>query len=58
MKKYIKPNTEMHSIELQSLIAATTTPGGGGVNSAPRGKDFEIENDTPSSPNLWGEEEE
>ena len=24
MKTYIKPNTEMHAIELQSMIAATT----------------------------------
>ena len=57
MKKYIKPNTDIHSIELQLMNPATTGIGGGGVNVAPRGKDFEIENNTPSSPNLWDEEE-
>ena len=58
MKKYIEPNTETHSIELQLMNPTTTGIGGGGVTVAPRGKDFEIENDTPSSPSLWDEEEE
>lgn len=61
MKTYIKPNTEMHSVELQSMIAATTN--GPAVNNDPSqkvsstedilGKESEI----ISSTSLWDEEE-
>lgn len=58
MKKiYNKP--EMIIVEHKGSVVMLNTSGGGtgGVNFAPRGKDFEIENTTPSSPNLWDEEE-
>lgn len=41
-----------------SVIMLNTSGGGtGGVVTPPRGKDFEIEITTPTSPNLWDEEE-
>ena len=59
MKRYIKPNTEMHNVELQSMIAATTeqlqTKGPLGSDTSGftfGGKETEI-----SSTSLWDEEE-
>jgi len=58
MKRYIKPNTEMHTIELQSMIANTTLQNNG--NSSEKIDDI-IKIDSKeteiSSPSLWGEEE-
>ena len=56
MKTYIKPNTEMHAIELQSMIAATTLQ----VNTEDKVTEVtEIESKETSlgSTSLWGEEE-
>ena len=62
MKTYIKPNTEMHVVELQNMIAgtvnwvdentgtATVNEGTGDGNIL--GKENEI-----SSTSVWGEEE-
>ena len=61
MKRYIKPNTEMHSVELQSMIAATaqvslhTTETI--TNTTTGWQDLGKETETISSPSLWGEEE-
>jgi hypothetical protein len=59
MKRYIKPNTEMHVVELQSMIAATTeqlyNKGNLGDNTSGftfGGKETEI-----SSNSVWDEEE-
>ena len=62
MKKYIKPNTELHSVELQSMIANTiqvqmiNDPSKvieqGHTGWTDLGKESEI-----SSPSLWDEEE-
>ena len=62
MKRYIKPNTEMHAVELQDMIAGTVnwvdentgtaTVNEGTGNGTILGKETEI-----SSPSLWGEEE-
>ena len=57
MKRYIKPNTEMHQIELQQMIAAT--------GEGPKLYTTEINNNedvlgkdgTTSSTSLWDEEE-
>lgn len=56
-KKYNKP--EMIIVEHKGSVVMLNTSGSGkgGVVTPPRGKDFEIENTTPSSPNLWEEEE-
>ena len=58
MKRYIKPNTEMHSVELQSMIAATTLQSKGNLGSST--SDFTFggkETETISSTSVWGEEE-
>lgn len=55
MKNYIKPNTELHKVELQQMIAATTP----GVD--PSGSTTPDESDAKgislSSTSVWGEEE-
>ena len=56
MKRYIKPNTEIHKIELVQMVAATTPnivdgdTGDGDYHEL--GKETEI-----SSGSIWGEEE-
>ena len=58
MKRYIKPNTEMHAIELQSMIANTTLQNRGATSDKIDdiikidSKETEI-----SSNSLWDEEE-
>ena len=62
MKRYIKPNTEMHAVELQDMIAGTVnweseTKGTATVNEKTGngtilGKETEI-----TSTSLWDEEE-
>jgi len=58
MKRYIKPNTEMHAIELQSMIANTTLQNRGATSDKIDdiikidSKENEI-----SSTSLWDEEE-
>ena len=58
MKRYIKPNTEMHAIELQSMIANTTLQNRGATSDKIDdiikidSKETEI-----SSTSVWGEEE-
>ena len=62
MKRYIKPNTEMHAVELQDMIAGTVnweseTKGTATVNEGTGngiilGKETEI-----SSTSVWDEEE-
>ncbi len=62
MKRYIKPNTEMHAVELQDMIAGTVnwesentgtaTVNEGTGNGTILGKETEI-----SSTSVWGEEE-
>ncbi len=60
MKRYIKPNTEMYAVELQSMIANTTeqlqTKGalGGDTSGFTFGGK---ETETISSTSLWDEEE-
>ena len=54
MKTYIKPNIIV--IKQTGSYLMLNTSGGGPIQEPPRGKDFEIENTTPS-PNLWDEEE-
>lgn len=56
MKRYIKPNTEMHEIELQSMIA--DSPGLSKEETSAEGLESKYNNITPSSPSLWDEEEE
>ena len=56
MKTYIKPNIIVVK-QMGSYLMLDTSGGGGAIQEPPRGKDFEIENATPSSPNLWDEEE-
>ena len=57
MKKYIKPNTEMHAIELQSMIANTTL----NVDTTQKVTSvLEIEakdNTLPTTNSIWDEEE-
>ncbi len=56
MKRYIKPNTEMHKIELQNMIAATTLQ----VNTEEKVTEVtEIESKETSfgSTSVWDEEE-
>ena len=63
MKRYIKPNTEMHSVELQSMIANTIQVTLNKSVSINNDTDTEIwtdlgkESETISSPSLWDEEE-
>ncbi len=56
MKTYIKPNIIVIK-QTGSYLMLNTSGGSGPIQEPPRGKDFEIENITPSSPNLWDEEE-
>ena len=57
MKRYIKPNTEMHAIELQSMIANTTL----NVNTTLKVEsvsDIEAKDNTlPTTNSVWDEEE-
>ena len=57
MKRYIKPNTEMYAIELQSMIANTTL----NVDTTQKVTSVsEIEakdNTLPTNNSLWDEEE-
>ena len=57
MKRYIKPNTEMHAIELQSMIANTTL----NVDTTQKITSVsEIEakdNTLPTNNSVWDEEE-
>ena len=61
MKRYIKPNTEMHSVELQSMIANTTvnlnTTAAPITNTTTGWQDLGKESETISSTSVWGEEE-
>ena len=60
MKRYIKPNTEMHSVELQSMIANTTVTLNKSVsidNNTEKWQDLGKESETISSTSVWGEEE-
>ena len=58
MKRYIKPNTEIHAIELQSMIANTTLQNRGATSDKIDdiikidSKENEI-----SSTSVWDEEE-
>ena len=58
MKRYIKPNTEMHAIELQSMIANTTLQNRG-ATSDKIGDIIKIDSKETeiSSNSLWDEEE-
>lgn len=60
MKRYIKPNTEMHSVELQSMIANTTvnlnTTAAPITNETSGWQDLGKESEI-SSNSLWDEEE-
>ena len=60
MKRYIKPNTEMHSVELQSMIANTTVTLNKSVsidNNTEKWTDLGKESETISSTSVWDEEE-
>ena len=61
MKRYIKPNTEMHNVELQSMIAATgqqTLQAQGNLGGDTSGFTFGgKETETISSTSVWDEEE-
>ena len=60
MKRYIKPNTEMHSVELQSMIANTTVTLNKSVsitNDTEKWTDLGKESETISSTSVWDEEE-
>ena len=60
MKTYIKPNTEMHVVELQSMIANTTVTLNKSVsidNNTEKGQDLGKESETISSTSVWDEEE-
>ena len=58
MKRYIKPNTEMHAIELQSMIANTTLQNRG-ATSDKIGDIIKIDSkeNEISSTSVWDEEE-
>lgn len=63
MKRYIKPNTEMHSVELQSMIANTiqvqmvNDPSKVIEQGQSGWTDLGKESETISSNSLWDEEE-
>ena len=61
MKTYIKPNTELHSVELQSMIANTTvklnTTATPITNTTDNWTDLGKESETISSSSVWDEEE-
>ncbi len=56
MKTYIKPNTEIHSIEIESIMQTGSPTNHEEIGGDQLSKDVDISN-TPSSPNLWDEEE-
>ena len=55
MKKYIKPNTEINEIELQTMIA--TSPGLSKETTNPEEIESKYNDITLTSPTLWDEEE-
>ncbi len=58
MKKYIKPNTDLHKIELQNMIAATTLQNNG--DSSDKIEDIiniQSKETSFSSTSVWDEEE-
>lgn len=60
MKTYIKPNTEIHDIELQSMIAATTpaAPAVQNDNATTTGEYYDdAKQSILSTTSLWDEEE-
>ena len=58
MKRYIKPNTELHKVEMQSMIAATTLQLSGTTATKGGSGDYDDAKQTDiSSPSLWDEEE-
>ena len=63
MKRYIKPNTEMHSVELQSMIANTiqiqmvNDPNKVVEQGNTDWTDLGKESETISSASVWDEEE-
>ena len=58
MKRYIKPNTELHKVEMQSMIAATTLQLFGTTASKDGSGDYEDAKQTEiSSTSVWDEEE-
>ncbi len=58
MKRYIKPNTELHKVEMQSMIAATTLQLFGTSATQNASGDYnDAKQSTISSPSLWDEEE-
>lgn len=57
MKTYIKPNTEIHSIEIESIMQTGSPTNHEEIGGDQLSKDVDISN-TPSSPSLWDEEEE
>jgi hypothetical protein len=57
MKRYNKPNTEIYNVELQNMIA--DSPGLTKTDPINPNLIESKSNDiTPSSPNLWDDEEE
>ena len=62
MKTYRKPNTEMHSVELQSMIANTiqvtlNTTAAPINDDTEKWTDLGKESETISSASVWDEEE-
>ena len=57
MKTYKKPNTEMHQIELQQMIAATCEGPGMYTEAVNNNEDVLGKENEISSPSLWDEEE-
>ena len=58
MQRYIKPNTELHKVEMQSMIAATTLQLFGTTASKDGSGDYEDAKQTEiSSTSVWDEEE-
>ena len=55
MKKYIKPNTELHNIELQSMIAGTAQQEK--VIKSGSATEWGAKENEITSPSLWEEEE-
>ena len=57
MKRYIKPNTEMHAIELQSMIANTTL-NVYTTQTVESVSEIEAKDNTlPTTNSVWDEEE-
>ena len=55
MKTYIKPNTDLHKIELQQMIAATTN--GPAVNNDPEKKVSDPTDILGKQSSLWDSKE-